>query len=105
MWEAEQDEDGDEEGVAGCGGGFGAVAVDGPACEGADDEIEDAEWDEEEAGFCGVEVEELLRFGGDRAVEGAEEGGLDEGDEECCLEGFVGEAVQDWDLADEVRGV
>ena len=98
MREPEEDEHGDEVGEADDGGGFGAVFVDGPAGEGAEDEIGDVEGDEEKAGAEGGEGEERFGFGGNCGVECREEGCLDEGEEEGDGEAGVAEAVEDREL-------
>lgn len=99
--DAEQGEDGHEIEVADAADGLCAITVDGPAGDGAEDEVGDAERDEEDARLEAVEVEECLGVCGDCGVEGAKEEGLDEGDEEGGEEGGGAEAIEDRDAAKE----
>lgn len=101
VWETEEDKEGDEESVGEDGGGFCAEAVDGPAEDGAADEVEEAEGKVEEPCSEGVEVEQFDGDGGDGGVEAAEQGSLDEGYEEGNEETGIFEAREDGDGADD----
>ena len=57
VWQAQEDESGYQVGVGAYGDDFGAVAVDCPAEDWAEKEVECSEREEEDAGFEGVEGE------------------------------------------------
>lgn len=101
MRETEQDESGGEVCKPDHGGGFRTVLIDSPAGEGAENQVRNVEGDEEEAGGEGGEVEEGLCLGGDGGVEGAEDEGLHEGEEEGGEETGGAEAVEDGEVADQ----
>lgn len=75
--EAEEGERGDEVGVAEDGDRFATVLVDGPAADGAEEDVEDAEGDEEEGRFEGGVAVEGVGVGGDGGVVGGEDDSLD----------------------------